>query len=164
MPVRNTYSREKAPNGGICHYWTEESGEVSNQLRVDDEGDSATFVVNSRTRNWSGPKISAETSLRMSYSDLEKLVERAQEILREGKSQEQSENMPVLWLSDVGPDEMEVKFIQWTCRQCTESSDWLRATDDNLEEQYEWKFGHHKQTKHSQYYMYTAMRNTASIN
>lgn len=83
MPIKDTHSYEKTANGVMEHFWTEEDDRLYTQLRLDDETDSVSFVMSARTKGIWGPSVETEAGVRMTYSDLAKLVAHAQEILQE---------------------------------------------------------------------------------
>ncbi|MGI5137772.1 MULTISPECIES: hypothetical protein [unclassified Streptomyces] len=83
MPVKDTHSYSRSAGGQIDHSWTEETEHVYTQLRIDDEADSVTFVTNSRSKGIWAPSVEVEIGVRMTYSDLAKLIALAQEILNE---------------------------------------------------------------------------------
>jgi hypothetical protein len=83
MPVKDTHSYAKSAGGPMRHYWTEEDDQLYTQLRIDDVGDSVSFVVSAKEKGMYTPSVTVEVGVRMTYADLEKLIAHGQEILRE---------------------------------------------------------------------------------
>lgn len=83
MPIKDTHSYEKSAGGVMRHYWTEETEQLYTQLRIDDEADSVSLIMTAGERGMYTPTVRVELNVRMSYTDLEKLVAHAQEILKE---------------------------------------------------------------------------------
>lgn len=83
MPVKDTHSYEKSAGGPMCHYWTEEADQLYTCLSVTDVADSVSFSIRAKEKGMYTPTVDIEVAVRMTYADLRKLIDHAEEILKE---------------------------------------------------------------------------------
>jgi hypothetical protein len=73
-----------------------------------------------------------------------------------------SETLPTLHGDEISPEEPEVPFWKFECRDCGDRSDWMRESENGSH--YAWQ-AHHTEKKgtHKRFYEWIVTRRTANV-